>query len=48
MSSSPLVSDADCAPFNLSIDTYSPTLVNICFESSKLRSNNLDELEKFG
>ena len=27
---SPIVSDSDCAiPFNLSIDTYSPTLINI-------------------
>ena len=37
---SPLVSDSDCAiPFNLSIDTYSPTLVNI----SMLKANNLDQ-----
>ena len=36
----PLVSDSDCAiPFNLSIDTYSPTLVNI----SILKQSNLDQ-----
>jgi len=36
----PLVSDADCAiPFNLSIDTYSPTLVNI----SVLKAANFDQ-----
>ncbi len=36
---SPIVSDSDCAiPFNLSIDTYSPTLVNI----SILKASNYD------
>ena len=35
----PIVSDSECAiPFNLSIDTYSPTLVNI----SVLKDSNLD------
>ena len=35
----PIVYDADCAvPFNLSIDTYSPTLVNI----SVLKASNYD------
>ena len=35
----PLVSDSDCAiPFNLTIDTYSPTLVNI----SVLKASNYD------
>ena len=37
---SPIVSDSDCAiPFNLSIDTYSPTLINI----SMLKQSNLDQ-----
>jgi len=36
----PIVSDADCAiPFNLSIDTYSPTLINI----SVLKASNFDQ-----
>jgi hypothetical protein len=36
---SPIISDADCGiPFNLSIDTYAPTLVNI----SVLNAANLD------
>ena len=36
---SPIISDSDCAiPFNLSIDTYSPTLVNI----SVLKASNYD------
>ena len=36
---SPIISDTDCAiPFNLSIDTYSPTLVNI----SVLKASNYD------
>ena len=36
----PIVSDSDCAiPFNLSIDTYSPTLVNI----SVLKAANFDQ-----
>ena len=35
----PIVADEDCAiPFNLSIDTYSPTLINI----SVLKSSNYD------
>ncbi len=35
----PLVADSDCAiPFNLSIDTYSPTLINI----SMLKASNYD------
>ncbi|MEL0101671.1 MAG: hypothetical protein VW862_08235, partial [Euryarchaeota archaeon] len=35
----PLVADSDCAiPFNLSIDTYSPTLINI----SVLKASNYD------
>jgi len=35
----PIVADADCAiPFNLSIDTYSPTLINI----SVLKASNYD------
>ena len=35
----PIVSDSDCAiPFNLSIDTYSPTLINI----SVLKASNYD------
>jgi len=35
----PIISDVDCAiPFNLSIDTYSPTLVNI----SVLKASNYD------
>ena len=37
---SPIVSDGDCAiPFNLSIDTYSPTLINI----SVLKASNFDQ-----
>ena len=37
---SPIVSDSDCAiPFNLSIDTYSPTLINI----SVLKAANFDQ-----
>ena len=36
---SPIVADEDCAiPFNLTIDTYSPTLVNI----SVLKASNYD------
>ena len=36
----PIVPDADCAiPFNLSIDTYSPTLINI----SVLKASNFDQ-----
>ena len=36
----PIVSDSDCAiPFNLSIDTYSPTLINI----SVLKAANFDQ-----
>ena len=36
----PIVADSDCAiPFNLSIDTYSPTLINI----SVLKASNFDQ-----